>query len=149
MYFVEREELFEIQTLNLYCIEFAKRAFAQLHTIHRRRHTSSQTKQNKNMQMTTVNAPQWVNRERFTGLLKQNYTEFENIEKFECTAAISGGENYLTIVLRIGIEMLMKGGSATRSYMFLHVCVCVHECWEKESMQVYRTLYQQIRAAKR
>lgn len=72
--------------------------------------------------MTTVNAPQWVNRERFTGLLKHNYTEFENIEKFECTAAISGGENYLTIVLRIGIEMLMKGGSATRSYMSVRVC---------------------------
>lgn len=87
--------------------------------------------------MTTVNAPQWVNREIFTGLLKQNYTEFENIEKFECTAAISGGENYLTIVLRIGIEMLMKGGSATRSYMFVIMHVCVDECWEKESMQVY------------
>lgn len=73
--------------------------------------------------MTTVNAPQWVNRQIFAGLLKSNYTEFENIEKFECTAAISGGENYLTIVLRIGIEMLMKGRSATRSYMFMHVCM--------------------------
>lgn len=71
--------------------------------------------------MTTVNAPQWVNREIFAGLLKINYTEFENITKFECTAAISGGENYLTIVLRIRIEMLMKGRSATRSYMFVHV----------------------------
>lgn len=59
--------------------------------------------------MTCVKSPEWVNRELFAGLLKHNYVDFDGIQKFECISAISSGENYLTIVLRIGIEMLRKG----------------------------------------
>jgi len=67
--------------------------------------------------MTTVNAPDWVNKQLFTGLLKHNYNDFETIKKFGCTAAISGGENYLTIVLRIEIGMQMKGGFVCDTYL--------------------------------
>lgn len=63
--------------------------------------------------MSTVTAPEWVNQQLFSDLLKQNYADFDAIQKFECTSAISGGENYLTIVLRISIEMRLRGGSVT------------------------------------
>lgn len=66
--------------------------------------------------MSSVDAPEWVNQHLFSGLLKQNYNDFDTIQKFECTAAISGGENYLTIVLRIGIVMRLKGGSVIYIY---------------------------------
>ncbi|EDV93517.1 uncharacterized protein LOC6563129 [Drosophila grimshawi] len=62
--------------------------------------------------MSTVNAPGWINQQIFSDLLKHNHNDFESIEKFECNAAISGGENYLTIVLRIGIEMQLKDKSS-------------------------------------
>ncbi|KAH8358979.1 hypothetical protein KR093_003628 [Drosophila rubida] len=62
--------------------------------------------------MTTTNTPEWVNQQLFTGLLKHNYNDFETIKKFMSTAAISGGENYLTIVLRIEIGMQMKDKSS-------------------------------------
>lgn len=75
--------------------------------------------------MTSVKSPEWVNRELFTALLKQNYGEFEGIQMFECKSAISGGENYLTIVLRIGIEMLMKGKRHGREFHCM--CVCMLE----------------------
>ncbi|XP_034118061.2 uncharacterized protein LOC117576984 [Drosophila albomicans] len=61
--------------------------------------------------MKLTNTPEWVNKQLFTGLLNHNYNDFETIKEFICTAAISGGENYLTIVLRIEIEMQMKDKS--------------------------------------
>jgi len=79
--------------------------------------------------MTTVNAPEWVNKQLFTGLLKHNYNDFKTIQKFVCTAAISGGENYLTIVLRIEIGMQMKGGFVSDKY------VCFYG--EKETIWVF------------
>lgn len=75
--------------------------------------------------MTSVQSPEWVNRELFTALLKKNIVDFEAIQMFECKSAISGGENYLTIVLRIGIEMLMKG--KRDGHAFLCMCGCMLE----------------------
>ncbi|XP_023036013.1 uncharacterized protein LOC6650744 [Drosophila willistoni] len=52
--------------------------------------------------------PDWVNQQLFQGLIKEHYSNLLAIEKFTSKAAISMGENYLTIVLRIQIEMQMK-----------------------------------------
>ncbi|XP_050744845.1 uncharacterized protein LOC108026304 isoform X1 [Drosophila biarmipes] len=58
--------------------------------------------------MTEPATPKWVSKELFHGLLEQNNTNFKAILKFVPTSAISKGENYLTIVLRIQIEMQLK-----------------------------------------
>jgi len=59
--------------------------------------------------MTDQATPKWVNKELFHGLLEQNNNNFKAILKFVPTSAISKGENYLTIVLRIQIEMQLNG----------------------------------------
>ncbi|XP_016952677.1 uncharacterized protein LOC108026304 isoform X2 [Drosophila biarmipes] len=61
--------------------------------------------------MTEPATPKWVSKELFHGLLEQNNTNFKAILKFVPTSAISKGENYLTIVLRIQIEMQLKDDS--------------------------------------
>ncbi|KAH8363318.1 hypothetical protein KR084_008215 [Drosophila pseudotakahashii] len=58
--------------------------------------------------MTDQTTPKWVNKEIFHGLLEQSNQNFKAILKFVPTSAISKGENYLTIVLRIQIEMQLK-----------------------------------------
>ncbi|XP_017007679.3 uncharacterized protein CHKov2 [Drosophila takahashii] len=61
--------------------------------------------------MTDQTTPKWVNKEIFHGLLEQSNQNFKAILKFVPTSAISKGENYLTIVLRIQIEMQLKDDS--------------------------------------
>ncbi|XP_023178806.2 uncharacterized protein LOC111604817 isoform X2 [Drosophila hydei] len=61
--------------------------------------------------MSTPSTPEWVNQQLFSDLLQHNCSEFDEIQKFEVSAAISGGENYLTIVLRIGIKFRLKDDS--------------------------------------
>ncbi|XP_065721964.1 uncharacterized protein CHKov2 isoform X2 [Drosophila suzukii] len=61
--------------------------------------------------MTDQATPKWVNKELFHGLLEQNNKNFKAILKFVPTSAISKGENYLTIVLRIQIEMQLNDDS--------------------------------------
>ncbi|XP_017018492.1 uncharacterized protein CHKov2 [Drosophila kikkawai] len=61
--------------------------------------------------MTEIGIPEWVNQQLFHGLLEQNIKNFKAIVKFVPGAAISKGENYLTIVLRIHIEMQLKDDS--------------------------------------
>ncbi|XP_023178807.2 uncharacterized protein LOC111604818 [Drosophila hydei] len=71
--------------------------------------------------MSTVNAPEWVNQQLFSDLLKHNCSEFDEIQKFEVTAAISGGENYMTIVLRIGVEFRLKDDSCNNESYILKI----------------------------
>ncbi|XP_020811176.1 uncharacterized protein LOC110186367 [Drosophila serrata] len=61
--------------------------------------------------MTHQEIPSWVNQQLFHGLLEKNNKNFKAIVKFVPEAAISKGENYLTIVLRIHIEMQLKDES--------------------------------------
>ncbi|EDV53676.1 uncharacterized protein LOC6554927 isoform X1 [Drosophila erecta] len=55
--------------------------------------------------------PKWVTKELFSSLLEQGNQNFKAIVKYVPTSAISKGENYLTIVLRIQIEMQLKDDS--------------------------------------
>ncbi|XP_017953427.1 uncharacterized protein LOC108648963 isoform X2 [Drosophila navojoa] len=80
--------------------------------------------------MSTVTAPEWVNQQLFSDLLKQNYADFETIQKFECTSAISGGENYLTIVLRISIEMRLRDDSSKAESYILKIPL-VNDCGDE------------------
>ncbi|XP_017052333.1 uncharacterized protein LOC108095675 isoform X2 [Drosophila ficusphila] len=61
--------------------------------------------------MTDQTSPKWVNKELFHGLLQQNNNNFKAILEFVPTSAINKGENYLTIVLRIQIEIQLKDDS--------------------------------------
>ncbi|XP_017123779.1 uncharacterized protein LOC108143761 [Drosophila elegans] len=61
--------------------------------------------------MADQTTPKWVNKELFHGLLEQYNNNFKAVLKFVPTSAISKGENYLTIVLRIQIEMQLKDNS--------------------------------------
>ncbi|XP_016980542.1 uncharacterized protein LOC108045665 [Drosophila rhopaloa] len=61
--------------------------------------------------MADQTTPKWVNQELFNGLLEQNNKNFKAILTFVPTSAISKGENYLTIVLRIQIQMQLKNDS--------------------------------------
>ncbi|XP_041674673.1 uncharacterized protein LOC108113685 isoform X2 [Drosophila eugracilis] len=58
--------------------------------------------------MSDLPTPKWVNQELFHGFLEQSNGDFKAILKFVPTSAISKGENYLTIVLRIQIAMQLK-----------------------------------------
>ncbi|XP_034659857.1 uncharacterized protein LOC117895984 [Drosophila subobscura] len=61
--------------------------------------------------MNKQTAPEWVNKQLFVGLLEQTHDDFKAITNFATKAAISEGENYLTIVLRIQIGMQLKDDS--------------------------------------
>ncbi|XP_030374581.1 uncharacterized protein LOC115624126 [Scaptodrosophila lebanonensis] len=58
--------------------------------------------------MAAISAPEWVNQQLFNGVLKQSIHDFQSIQNFDVKAAISGGENFLTIVLRIQIQISLK-----------------------------------------
>ncbi|KAH8382876.1 hypothetical protein KR009_005688 [Drosophila setifemur] len=61
--------------------------------------------------MADQTTPDWVNKQLFHGLLEQQNKNFKAIINFTPKAAISKGENYLTIVLRILIEIQLKDDS--------------------------------------
>lgn len=63
--------------------------------------------------------PEWVNQQLFHSLLEQSNNNFKAIVKFAPEAAITKGENYMTIVLRIHIEMQLKGESVGRVSLLL------------------------------
>ncbi|XP_017845822.1 uncharacterized protein LOC108602276 [Drosophila busckii] len=68
--------------------------------------------------MSIPKIPEWITEQRFYCLLKQNCKEFETINRFQCKPAVSCGENYLTIVLRILLEIQLKDiGKKETSYI--------------------------------
>lgn len=67
--------------------------------------------------MTDQPTPKWVTKELFSSLLEQSNRNFKAIIKFVPTSAISKGENYLTVVLRIQIEMQLKGKLERQKYL--------------------------------
>lgn len=59
--------------------------------------------------MTDHTTPEWVNKQLFHELLMQYVDNFKAIVSFAAKSATGQGENYLTIVLRVQITMLLKG----------------------------------------
>lgn len=53
--------------------------------------------------------PNWITAEYFEKILKKNEPEYEKILSFTPVAAIPPGENFTSTMLRIYIDLRMKG----------------------------------------
>uniref|UniRef100_A0A1A9ZVF0 CHK domain-containing protein n=1 Tax=Glossina pallidipes TaxID=7398 RepID=A0A1A9ZVF0_GLOPL len=62
--------------------------------------------------------PKWVNKEIFHKMLKQLFDGVDGIIYFDIARALTSGENYSTLMLRVQIEMKLKDGR-TRSSSFM------------------------------
>lgn len=58
---------------------------------------------------TTVETPEWVNAKLFEQLLKNTVKDFQNIRSFKAMPGTKPGDNYATIMLRIELEVQLKG----------------------------------------
>lgn len=53
--------------------------------------------------------PDWINKSHFEEILKDQEPEFEKIENFFVMRALSAGENYSSLMLRVTIETRLTG----------------------------------------
>jgi len=53
--------------------------------------------------------PQWIHKSQFIEILKENVPEFSRIENFFVKPALSAGENYSSLMLRISIDVKLTG----------------------------------------
>lgn len=54
-------------------------------------------------------APSWIKSHLFVGILKEIEPEFLSIEEFNVGGALSPGENYASIMLKVDIVIKLKG----------------------------------------
>lgn len=64
-----------------------------------------QVKQNPDSKL----VPDWINKSHFEEILKDQEPEFEKIENFFVMPALSAGENYSSLMLRVTIETRLTG----------------------------------------
>lgn len=64
-----------------------------------------QLKQNPDSKL----VPDWINKSHFEEILKDQEPEFEKIENFFVMPALSAGENYSSLMLRVTIETRLTG----------------------------------------
>jgi len=57
----------------------------------------------------SLTVPQWIHKSQFIEILKENVSEFSNIENFFIEPALSDGENYSSLMLRISIDVKLTG----------------------------------------
>lgn len=57
----------------------------------------------------SLHIPDWINAEYFQDVLKKDEPDFVTVKKFTPTAAIPPGENFTSIMLRIHMDLEMKG----------------------------------------
>lgn len=55
--------------------------------------------------------PKWVNKEIFYKMLEQLFDGVDGIIYFDIARALTSGENYSTLMLRVQIEMKLKGNN--------------------------------------
>lgn len=58
-----------------------------------------------------VNIPQWITPSLFEPVFRSQTTGFRSIKTFDAKGAISPGENYATIMLRITADVELTGKS--------------------------------------
>lgn len=56
--------------------------------------------------------PKWINEEYFRPIVEQDVTDFASIKNFKPVAATQPGENYTSIMVRVIIDIELKGWSA-------------------------------------
>ncbi|XP_037951328.1 uncharacterized protein LOC119682057 [Teleopsis dalmanni] len=59
--------------------------------------------------------PDWLTEELFVNILKEKFPEFQKIQEFDIVPAVGTGENYMTILLRVNIDIELKDGSITQT----------------------------------
>lgn len=55
--------------------------------------------------------PAWLNKDLFVSVLKKNVNNFEKILNFTAKPALSAGENYLSTLWSIAIDVKLKGNN--------------------------------------
>ncbi|XP_053956460.1 uncharacterized protein LOC128862072 [Anastrepha ludens] len=79
-------------------------------------HTTPEAKNGAPVQ--TVENPKWLTAELFEKLLKDTVTNYKSIKCFEAKPALAAGENYVTIILRVNIDIeLVDGTPKSLSYI--------------------------------
>uniref|UniRef100_A0A1I8QAQ4 CHK kinase-like domain-containing protein n=1 Tax=Stomoxys calcitrans TaxID=35570 RepID=A0A1I8QAQ4_STOCA len=63
--------------------------------------------------------PEWLTSELFHELLKKDFPDFEKVNKFVVKSAVPAGENFMTLLLRISIEVEMVNGKTTSTSYIL------------------------------
>lgn len=53
--------------------------------------------------------PNWINSDYFRPILKQNESNFAEINNFQIQRATIPGENYCSVLIRVLIKILLKG----------------------------------------
>lgn len=67
---------------------------------------------------TIQNVPEWLNEELFEEFLLKDFPNFNKITKFIVKPAVANGENYMTVMLRVLIEVeLNDSNNSSTSYM--------------------------------
>lgn len=64
--------------------------------------------------------PQWIQQAYFEEIIEQSVPNFIHITNFNVRPALSAGENYGSVMLRLKIDILRKG-ELTRSLRNLHI----------------------------
>ena len=53
--------------------------------------------------------PNWIEAKLFENILQENVEGFKNIKEFVVKPGTAAGENYATIILKVEIEVELKG----------------------------------------
>ena len=56
-----------------------------------------------------LDIPNWINEEYFVPILEKDVPQFDKICSFKCIAATQAGENYTSIMVRVIMDILLKG----------------------------------------
>lgn len=69
--------------------------------------------------------PEWVNKEYFQKILLQDEPKYESVLNFTPVAAIPPGENFTSIMIRIYIELAMKGIAIREFHYNKYKCLTI------------------------
>lgn len=61
------------------------------------------------MEQQTTSVPQWIDQSYFLEILKESVPNFSKIQQFDVRPALSAGENYGSLMLRVKICIELKG----------------------------------------
>lgn len=71
----------------------------------------------------TVEVPEWVKADLFEQLLKDTFKDFQNIRSFKAMPGTKPGDNYATLMLRITLEVQLKGWSDKNQIEYNIICI--------------------------
>ncbi|XP_016952770.1 uncharacterized protein LOC108026364 [Drosophila biarmipes] len=98
--------------------------------------------------MAASKIPDWITAELFEDVLKANVEGFSKVKSFKADMGSAAGENYATIMLRIGIEVELQDGK-TRSVSYMvklphQLDVCKEMMKHTNIFEIERTVYTEV-----